>query len=318
MSAPTAPTRTEAPAIHARGLAHSFGDVVALRPGLDVDVPAGGGVVGLLGPNGSGKSTLMRLLTGLIPLQQGEIEVAGVRLEGDGLDVRRRVTYAPGELHLYTELTGAAHLRFLLRGRGRDAVRRAEQTAHELGLPLGARVRGYSHGMKRQLVFCAAIAPDVPVRILDEISEGLDPSKRSQILDRIEADAASGTTILLSSHHLGEVERACERIVFLNGGAVIADESTDELKDRAARILRLEYASEDDAAWALGAAERFGVESAGTDGAGTVRLVLRSADPRGFLAALGSDTDGPAPLGVLSGQVSLSELYATLYGVEGT
>lgn len=315
----TAPAETDAsPALRARGLGHAFGDVVALQPGLDLEVPAGGGVVGLLGPNGSGKSTLMRLLIGLIPRQRGEIEVNGAPLTGDGVGLRRRVTYAPGELHLYTELTGAAHLQFLLRGRGRDALRRAEATARDLGLPLGARVRGYSHGMKRQLVFCAAIAPDVPVRILDEISEGLDPSKRSQILDLIEADAARGTTVLLSSHHLGEVERSCERLVFLNRGAIIADESTEALKDRAARILRLTYRDEDGARSAVRVAERVGVESAGTDGAGTVRLVLRSADPRRFLGALCAETDDPPPMGIVSGQISLSELYATLYGVEGT
>ena len=101
--------------------------------------------------------------------------VDGVPLVGDGTAVRHRVTYAPGELHLYGELTGREHLAFLLRARDRAAFARAEALAQSSGCRSQQRVRGYSHGMKRQLVFAAALAPDVRVRILDEISEGLDP-----------------------------------------------------------------------------------------------------------------------------------------------
>ena len=100
--------------------------------------------------------------------------------------------------------------------RARPAEPPPRETAQELGLPLARRVRGYSHGMKRQLVR-RGHGPAVRVRILDEISEGLDPPSavRSGYIER---DAASGTTILLSSHHLGEVDRACQRIVFLSAG----------------------------------------------------------------------------------------------------
>ena len=298
-----------------RGAGHSFGPKVALEPGLDLDIEPGG-VVGLLGPNGSGKSTLMRLLIGLVPKQRGEISVDGVPLRGDGLEVRRRVTYAPGELHLYGESTGTQQLRFFLRGRDRSARQRATEIASGLGLPLEKRVRDYSHGMKRQLVFAAAMAPNVNVRILDEISEGLDPAKRSEVLEYIETDAANGTTIVLSSHHLGEVDRSCERILFLNDGRLIADETADEVRGRAARAVHLTFESPLDESQLAGL-DGGDVESV-TSEAAHVRVYLKSDDPRSFLARMCALDEIPAPLAVEHGRISLSELYRTLYGVEGT
>jgi ABC-2 type transport system ATP-binding protein len=300
-----------------RGLSHRFGEHQALEP-TDLEVEPGG-VVGLLGPNGSGKSTLMRLLTGLVPLQRGEVVVDGAPLRGDGLEIRRRTTYAPGELHLYGELKGDEHLRFLLRGREGGALARAREVAVDLGLPLDRRVRDYSHGMKRQLLFAAAIAPQVRVRILDEISEGLDPAKRSQVLDLIDADAASGTTILLSSHHLGEVDRSCERLVFLNAGRVVADERAEDVRRRAGRLVRLRFhgAPAGLSPEAVRVLEGPEVESVEMDGE-RVTVLLAEDDPRAFLGRLAAARDLPAPASVEHGRISLSELYRTLYGVEGT
>src|SRR5687768_8445087 len=170
--------------IVARGLTRRFGTKVALEP-TDLDVAAGS-VTGLLGPNGSGKSTLMRMLVGIVPRDAGTASVDGVELTGDGTAVRRRCTYSPGEIALYGELRGADHLDWFLRGRERDALTRAREIAESFELPLRKRVHGYSHGMKRQLVFAAALAPRVAVRILDEPSEGLDPHKRAAMIDALE------------------------------------------------------------------------------------------------------------------------------------
>jgi ABC-type multidrug transport system ATPase subunit len=303
-------------AIGVRGLSHRFGAKVALEP-LDLDI-APGGVVGLLGPNGSGKSTLMRLLVGLVPKTNGHVHVDGVLLEGDGVAVRRRVTYAPGELHLYGEMSGEEHLGFLLRGRSRAELDRAKWQARELGLPLDRKVRGYSHGMKRQLVFAAAMAPEVRIRILDEISEGLDPTKRSQILDIIEEDARCGTTILLSSHHLGEVDRSCDRLVFLSAGRLIADETAASVRQRAGRLVRVTFPEHRMSEADLGSAlAGDGVESVRLDGK-EVAVLLDSDDPRRFLLRLASSSELPAPLSIEHGRISLRELYKALYGVEGT
>jgi len=301
--------------VSARGVTRRFGAKVAVAP-FDLDVEPGA-VTGLLGPNGSGKSTLMRCLVGLVRADAGAIVVDGVPLVGDGTAVRHRVTYAPGELHLYGELTGAAHLDFLLRGRDRAARQRAAATAAELGLPLDQRVRGYSHGMKRQLVFAAAMAPDVRVRVLDEISEGLDPSKRSEVLDRIEADAAGGRTILLSSHHLGEVDRVCSRLLFVAAGRLVADESATAIAERSARRMALDWQSPEVASAAAARLSGAGVADVRLAGSRT-SFTLASDDPRPFLARLEAARDLPAPRAIEHGKMSLTDLYRDLYGVEGT
>ena len=305
------------PAVSALNLGHSFGDKVALAPGLDLHIPAASGVVGLLGPNGSGKSTLMRLLTGLVPKRQGTVTVDGVPLEGDGLKVRQRVTYAPGEMHLYGEFSGREHLKFLLRGRSAAAQARAEDLAETMELPLRRRVRTYSHGMKRQLVFAAALAPDVRVRILDEISEGLDPAKRAKILELIAEDAKRGTSILLSSHHLGEIDLVCDRLLFLGAGKLIADESAKDARARARRLLTLRFDPKASAT-AIGAAlDRAGAVSVDCSSDGVARVSLNGDDPRMFLARAMADEQLPVPTEIQFGRHSLPELFSALYGVEG-
>lgn len=303
--------------IQVRGLTRSFGSVVALSP-TSFDIGPGG-VTALLGPNGSGKSTLLRCMVGLVRPDSGSASIDGVVLAGDGTALRRRCTFAPGEISLYKELRGREHLSWLLRGRERESLARGVQLALALGLPLDARVRTFSHGMKRQLLFCAAMAPRVAVRILDEPSEGLDPSKRGAILDLIEREASSGTTILLSSHHLGEVDRVSSRMLFLHQGKLVRSEDSQSVRLLAARTLRLNYGAQ------LDSPERAQAILASLLqlGGATVRLRARRAlvqleasDPRPFLARLAASTALPAPEGIEYGQLSLSELYTDVYGVE--
>jgi ABC-type multidrug transport system ATPase subunit len=298
--------------IVARGLTRRFGNRVALQP-FDVEFGPGG-VVGLLGPNGSGKSTLLRMLIGLVRPDAGSAVVDGERVLGDGTAARRRCAYAPGEIALYGELRAGEHLDWFLRGREREARERARRTARELGLPLDKRVHTFSHGMKRQLLFAAALAPRVGVRILDEVSEGLDPNKRSAVLDLLAEDAAQGTTILLSSHHLGEVDRACSSFAFLSEGRLLALERSSELRARAARMLHLSWEGVDEALLERGLRALRGVkvQRNGLQAA----IELERPDPRAALAALAEQTELPAPSSVRYGELSLRELYRDLYGVE--
>jgi ABC-2 type transport system ATP-binding protein len=309
-------TRADGARIEVRGLTRRFGDVVAVHP-LDLDVGPGG-VTGLLGPNGSGKSTLLRMLIGLVRPHGGSATVAGARLEGDGVAVRSRTTYAPGEIGVYGEMLGREHLRWLVHGRDDGSAARAIEIAERLELPLHKRVRGYSHGMKRQLLFAAALAPKVPVRVLDEPTEGLDPSKRGLVLDILAEDAEAGTTILLSSHHLLEVDRACDRLVFLNGGRLVADAEAAQLRADARRLVKLTYRSADDARRVSNELSAHAAwEPRARDG--TLSVVLESDDPRPFFAFLASSDAArlPVPETVEYGSPSLQDLYRALYGVEG-
>lgn len=320
MSRVTAATASAVPAIETTGLRRDFGARTALAP-LSISIRAGE-LVGLLGPNGSGKSTLLRVLVGLVPATAGGARVAGVALAGDGLAVRRVATFAPGELALYGEMSARAHLDWLLRGRERAARTRARAIAERLGLPLGAAVRSFSHGMKRQLLLAAALAPAVPVRLLDEPTEGLDPTKRGEVLELLREQRAAGCTLLLSSHHLGEVDAACTRLLFLSAGKLIADEGARSLEQRAASLLRLRFPAGLSAAAITQALARVELavartwQVAGEEGSTWVSCRLSSADPREAFARLAAAAL-PAPTAVQHGRLSLAELYHELYGVEG-
>jgi ABC-2 type transport system ATP-binding protein len=296
-------------AIVVRGLTRAFGQVLALAP-LDLEVGPGG-VTGLLGPNGSGKSTFLRTLIGLVPKHGGDAWLDGVQLKGDGTAIRKRCTFAPGELSFYGHLRADEQLDWLTEGRGREGRQRARQIAKDLELPLRARVRTFSHGMKRQLLFAGAMGPRVPVRVLDEITEGLDPSKRGSVLELLQEDAKLGTTILLSSHHLGEVQRCCDRMVFLNEGTKLSEESAKDVRSEARRTIRLRFPSTAEALAFEGQSKGPSIQSAIVRDKEVI-LRLTSDDPRAALVQLLSD--GPAPSRIEYGELSLENLYRDLYG----
>ncbi len=305
------PPSTRAGSIRVRGVTRRFGDKLALAP-LDLDVGPGG-ITGLLGPNGSGKSTFLRCLVGLVRPDAGVVEVDGVTLTGDGLNIRKRVSYSPGELAVYGGLSGKAHLEWLLAGRERQALARALELAKQLELPLHQKLRSYSHGMKRQLFFAAAMAPRVRIRLLDEITEGLDPSKRGVVHEHLREDAASGTTILLSSPHLGEVQRVCDSLVFMRAGQMLSLEKAEAVRSRSRKIVRLTYREAEDlqpieaTALAAGAVQ---VKRS----SGRLSLHLASEDPRAILTQLFARQDLPRPLKIDYGELVLEDLYTELYG----
>lgn len=304
-------------AIEAHGLSRSFGDVRAVD-GIDLAV-ASGSVTGVLGPNGSGKSTFLRLLIGLVRPDGGSATIAGAKLRGDGVAVRKRVTFAPGEIALYGELSAAEQLEWLLRGRSHKALLHAHAVADRLGLPMAKRVHEFSHGMKRQLLFAAAMGPDVSVRILDEPTEGLDPAKRSCVLELIAEEAARGTTILLSSHHLSEVEQVCDRLVFFFKGKLLADEDPAELRRLAAKSARFEYATEAAATAAAALLKTAPAVANVHQDRHVLRLELDGvANPLALLEGLtASLQDLEPPVNLELGRLSLTDLYERVYGVRG-
>jgi len=306
----------ESGVISIAGLARRFGLVQAVHP-LSVRIGPGG-ITGLLGPNGSGKSTLLRMLIGLVRPNAGAAAVDGARLVGDGLAVRRRVAYLCGEIHAYGELTGRSHLAWCLRGRPRASLQRAIDLAKRFELPLAKPVRSYSHGMKRQLFLAAALAPDVRVRILDEPTEGLDPTRRREVLELLREDAARGTTLLFSSHHLGEVARTCERQLFLRRGELLDENAAGALRERARLALRVTWPAAPDASELERVLVPLGPIEKRLDGASATFFFPGGlADGRAALLALLLSSALPDPRAIEYGEPSLADLYRELYGVEG-
>jgi len=241
-ASPPTTTNVAAPVVRARGLVKRYGSTSVLD-GADVTVLAG--VTGLLGANGAGKTTLLGLLLGLHRAQEGSIEVLGLDPSTAGSEVRARVGYAPEHHLLPPDVPADDFVRHLAEVHGlpsSEATSRASDALWWVGLgeerfrPLGTM----STGQRQRVKLAMAIAHDPDLVLLDEPTDGLDPTQRETMLELIRRVGHEfGISVLLSSHLLDEVERTCDRVVILDGGRVVADGPIKELSGTA-RGVRLE------------------------------------------------------------------------------
>src|SRR3954471_15262022 len=222
-------------AISVHGLVKSYGDVRALD-GVDLEA-ATGTVLGLLGPNGAGKTTAVRVLTTLLKPDEGTARVAGLDVVKDAHALRERIGLAGQYAAIDDNLTGVENLTMVgrLYGMNRKTARaRAHELLERFDLSeAGDRIaKTYSGGMRRRLDLAAAIVARPPLCCGDEPTTGLDPRSRIDLWGTIEDLVADGTTVLLTTQYLDEADRLAHRIAVVDGGKVIAEGTSDELKDR--------------------------------------------------------------------------------------
>lgn len=191
-----------------------------------------GEVVGLLGPNGSGKSTALRLLLGLIRPTAGRATIAGHDCWRDSVNARRHVAYLPGELRLYETMTGRRIIGFLgkLRRHAPDPAA-VDALARRFDIDLSRPLVHMSSGMKRKVALMTVLLPRVPLVILDEPTNTLDPTMRDELLSQLADTRQRGQTVLFSSHVLAEVERVCDRVAILQKGKLVHLQAMDELRE---------------------------------------------------------------------------------------
>jgi ABC-2 type transport system ATP-binding protein len=232
-----------ADAICTKSLTKRYRVLEALRD-LDLTVRRGE-IVGLIGPNGSGKSTTLKILLNLVFPTSGEARVLGLDVVRDSIEIRRVTGFVSDESRLYRSARGRLLLRLtesLRRRRASSAVPgRQAELARRLDVPLKRRVKTYSTGMKQKLALVLALAHDPDLLLLDEPTNGLDPTSRAQVLDLVHQEHRRGKSILLSSHVLPEIERLCDRIVFLRAGRIVSDEEVAATRARLARHVTVAF-----------------------------------------------------------------------------
>ena len=214
--------------ISLRDVRKSFGSTVALD-GLDLDVAAGE-VHGFLGPNGAGKSVTIRVLLGLLRRDAGAASLFGHDPWHRSVELHRRLAYVPGDVNLWPNLSGGEAIDLLaaLRG-GIDRRRRAELIAR-FELDPRKKAATYSKGNRQKVALVAALASDAELLILDEPTSGLDPLMESVFQQAIQERQAAGTTVLLSSHILAEVETLCDRVTIIRRGRAVESGTLAELR----------------------------------------------------------------------------------------
>ena len=216
-----------------RHLRRSFGSLVAVD---DVSFTLGRGeLVGLLGPNGAGKTTTVSMVAGLLTPDRGEVLVDGSALSGDTDPGKRKIGLVPQDLALYDELSARANLRFFGSLYGLTGAALNEAIARTLDLVglvdrMNDKVGTFSGGMKRRLNLAAGLIHDPDILLLDEPTVGVDPQSRNAIFDNLELLRAGGKALLYTTHYMEEVERLADRIVIIDRGKVIADDTLEGLR----------------------------------------------------------------------------------------
>jgi ABC-2 type transport system ATP-binding protein len=272
-------------AVEANGLAKRYGAIVALE---DLSFAAEPGeILGVLGPNGAGKTTAVRVLTTILPADRGTFTVAGMP-QNRPAEIRRRIGVLPESAGYPGWQTGEEYLRYHARLYGHDrasARALAEGLLGEVGLTDRRRslIEGYSRGMRQRLGFARALVNEPQVVFLDEPTLGLDPAGQRQVLALVRRIARErGTTVLLSTHLLAEVEEVCSRVLILNRGRVVAAGTVSEVARRAAapRTARLRVAADhvERAQAALAAAKGIGRVEAGDGQPGSLVATLNRDD----------------------------------------
>lgn len=227
--------------IEVRELSKSYGPHLAIdRISFSVRK---GEVVGFLGPNGAGKTTTMKIITGFMPPSSGVAKVAGFDVFDDPIEVKKRIGYLPETPPVYGEMTVESYLKFVARLKGveksrvKTLVDRAIERT-ELGSVRHRLIQNLSKGYRQRVGISQALVSEPEVLILDEPTVGLDPRQVAEVRSLIK-ELAGDHTVILSTHILPEVQATCERIIIINKGQIVAEDTLESLGRRMKSSVRV-------------------------------------------------------------------------------
>ncbi len=284
------------------GLTRWFG---SRRGVIDVAFEVNAGeVFGFLGPNGAGKSTTIRLLLGLYRPTSGRVRVFGLNPARDSVDIHRRIGYLPGELALYSRLTGQQHLDYAARVRGLTDLAYRDELVARFGAELNRPVRTLSKGNRQKIGLVLAFMHRPDLLVLDEPTSGLDPLLQDEFAHLARETVADGRTVFLSSHELDEVQRTVDRLSIIKDGRIIVTDTVEGLRRAAPRTIEFTFTRVVDKARF---ADLPGVHVLSHD---ATRLVLSVTGPVAPLLRTAAELD---PVDVTARRADLDELFLTYY-----
>ncbi len=195
-----------------------------------------GEIFGLIGPNGAGKTTTLRMISTLLDISSGSITVYGKDVMTESEEVRKMISYLPEDAGAYKDLTGRAYLDFMAeffaQGEEKKAMIEKGISIAKLGDRIDSKIDTYSKGMKRRLLIARAIMFNPKLAIMDEVTSGLDVANAFEVREIIRNIAKSGTSVIISSHNMFEVELLCERVAMINKGQIVLEGTPQELLQR--------------------------------------------------------------------------------------
>ena len=221
--------------IEVKGITKRFGDFTALNQ-LSLTVPTGS-VYGLVGPNGSGKSTIIRHITGIYRPDAGEILVDGAPVY-ENPEVKSRIAYIPDDVFYFNNASIRDMAKFYAGIYPKFSAERFDSLLEIFPLDPKRPIRRFSKGMQKQAAFVLSLSMQPEIMVLDEPIDGLDPVMRRQVWSLIMADVAErGTTVLVSSHNLRELEDVCDHVGILDHGKLLLERSLSEMQENICKIL---------------------------------------------------------------------------------
>ena len=211
-------------AVEVKQLVKHYGNIEAIK-GITFSIEKGE-IFGLIGPNGAGKTTALRIISTLLTITDGSVSVLGYNSEKQPGEIRKLISYLPEDAGAYKNLSGRRYLQFIANffdpNQTTDMVAKGIEIA-DLGERINDRVDTYSKGMMRRLLVGRALMINPKLAILDEPTSGLDVINAQEIRRLIKTTAQQGTTVLLSSHNMLEVEYLCERIALIDNGLIVEE-----------------------------------------------------------------------------------------------
>ncbi|MBI9107569.1 MAG: ABC transporter ATP-binding protein [Spirochaetales bacterium] len=215
------------------GLTRKFGDIAAVD-NMNLTIREGE-IYGLLGPNGAGKSTLINILSGLLKMNSGKVELMGMDIRKGHNNLKKKIGVVPQDIAIYEDLTARENVNFfsgLYGCRGTELKQNVIEALAFVGLIENADKfpKAFSGGMKRRLNIACAIAHKPELIIMDEPTVGIDPQSRNHILESVKELNRRGSTIIYTSHYMEEIEAVCDRAGIIDHGKLIAEGTGDELK----------------------------------------------------------------------------------------